>query len=108
MQAKTDDMTREDFHLVKHTKLTHFGMHMGLAGLAVAWQLAATTLPGVGNGVYYAIGLLAAVMFVAWLAMYALRAIQYPQKVSGRGRCVRVLVVEAGGSAEVGLLSSGR
>ena len=25
-QAKTDDMTREDFHVIKHVKITHFLM----------------------------------------------------------------------------------
>ena len=59
-------------------------MHMSLAGLALAWQLAAEVLPNVSKVVYYVIALLAATMFAAWLAMYALRALRYPQKVGGR------------------------
>ena len=29
---KSDDHTRDDFHILKHVKITHFLMHMGLAG----------------------------------------------------------------------------
>jgi hypothetical protein len=33
-------MTREDFHVIKHVKITHFIMHMGLVGTACAWKAA--------------------------------------------------------------------
>jgi hypothetical protein len=58
-------------------------MHMSLAGLAVLWQLSADVLPNISKVVYYVIGLLAATLFAAWLAMYALRALRHPQKVRG-------------------------
>lgn len=32
VQAKTDDMTKEDFHIIKHVKISHFIMHMGITG----------------------------------------------------------------------------
>ena len=75
-------MTREDFDIVRHTKIAHFGMHLGLAGLAVAWQVAASLLPSVSERVYQVLALVSAVLFVIWLALYALRALKYPQKVS--------------------------
>ena len=39
LQDKTDDFTREDFHLIKHVKITHFQIMMGIAGTACAWKV---------------------------------------------------------------------
>ena len=40
LQVKTDEYTMHNFHLVKYCHLTHFGSALGLAGLAVVWQVA--------------------------------------------------------------------
>jgi tellurite resistance protein TehA-like permease len=74
-------MTREDFDVVRHTKVAHFGMHLGLAGLAVAWQVAADVLPACSRTISYVLALAAAVLYVAWLGLYAFRAFEYPRKV---------------------------
>jgi hypothetical protein len=83
LQPKTDDMVREDFHPIKHTKMTHSAVFMSLVGLAVVWQFTAETLPGIEftRIASYAIALLAVFVAAAWLVMYALKAVQYPQKV---------------------------
>lgn len=81
-KAKTVDMTREDFEVVRHTKVAHFGMHMGLAALALVWQLAADVLPGgVSRVVYWAIALGTATLFTMWAVLYLLRALSYPHKI---------------------------
>ena len=43
MQVKTDEYTMQNFHLVKYCHLNHFGSTLGLAGLAVVWQVASQT-----------------------------------------------------------------
>jgi tellurite resistance protein TehA-like permease len=81
VQPKTDDMTREDFDIVRHTKVAHFGMHLGLAGLAVAWQVAADVLPSCSMTVSYVLALIAAALYVLWLGLYTFRAFDYERKV---------------------------
>ena len=40
LQVKTDEYTMHNFHLIKYCHLNHFGSALGLAGLAVVWQVA--------------------------------------------------------------------
>ena len=40
LQVKTDEYTMHNFHMVKFCHVTYFGSALGLAGLAVVWQVA--------------------------------------------------------------------
>ena len=40
LQVKTDEYTMHNFHIIKYCHLNHFGSTLGLAGLAVVWQVA--------------------------------------------------------------------
>ena len=40
VQVKTDEYTMQNFHLVRYCHVNHFGSTLGLAGLAVVWQVA--------------------------------------------------------------------
>eukprot|EP00798_Chlamydomonas_sp_ICE-L_P003361 gene3361-13392_t len=87
-KAKTDEWTREDIHMIKHVKITHFLMVMGVAGLACAWK--AATLSGsleAPDAVFQAIALLAAVLQLNWGCLYVAKAIVYPQKVWKEWQC---------------------
>mmetsp|Transcript_38079 Transcript_38079/g.84818 ORF Transcript_38079/g.84818 Transcript_38079/m.84818 type:complete len:945 (+) Transcript_38079:211-3045(+) len=87
-KAKTDDQTKEDFHIIKHVKITHFLMHMGMAGCACAWQFATPweTLYAPAP-VAYAIALGAAFFFVVWLVLYAIKLVTFPNKVAKEWQC---------------------
>eukprot|EP00955_Chlamydomonas_euryale_P009624 102958-Chlamydomonas_euryale.AAC.1 len=78
-----------------HTSITPVVPHLPcgcpmpcLPGLAVTWHTAAASevLPGYGNGldvspgVGIAVGLLALVAWVAWLALYGAKVYLYPRK----------------------------
>ncbi len=43
LQVKTDEYTMHKFHIIKYCHLNHFGSTLGLAGLAVVWQVASQT-----------------------------------------------------------------
>jgi hypothetical protein len=75
-------MTREDHHIIKHVKISHFILHLGLAGLALAWAKATEVLDA-PKAISDAIALLSASLYVLWLGLYALKLLRYPGKVSG-------------------------
>lgn len=68
--------------------MTHFLMHMGLAGLACAWRLAQPeTVLHAPAPVYHAIALATALLFSVWLCLYAAKCVMYPQKVAKEWQC---------------------
>lgn len=79
-QPKTDDQIREDFHMIKHVKISHFIMCMGLIGFADAYKLATPGL-GVPAPVYYALGLFAAAVWFVITVLYLLKMLMYSNKV---------------------------
>ncbi|KAG2443533.1 hypothetical protein HXX76_001885 [Chlamydomonas incerta] len=83
-KTKTDDMTKEDFHPVKHAKLTHFVMHLGIVGVACAWKAADPTHGGMSApaAVYYTIGVWAAIWYFIWVVLYVFKIFLYPKKVA--------------------------
>ncbi len=40
LQVKRDEYTMQNFHIIRYCHLNHFGSTLGLAGLAVVWQVA--------------------------------------------------------------------
>ncbi|KXZ47349.1 hypothetical protein GPECTOR_36g72 [Gonium pectorale] len=83
-KTKTDDMTREDFHPIKHVKLTHFVMHLGFVGLACAWNAADPVHSGLGvpAAVWYSVGIASAIWYFLWVVLYLLKMVMYPRKVA--------------------------
>ncbi|PNH09480.1 Glutaredoxin-C6 [Tetrabaena socialis] len=81
---KTEEMTREDFHLIKHVKLTHFVMHLGFVGLACAWRAADPLSTGLGlpAAVWYSIGIASAIWYFTWVVLYLAKMAMYPKKVA--------------------------
>lgn len=65
-QYKTEDMTKEDFHVIKHVKLQHALMLMGVVGLACAWKASDPISSGLSTpaAVWYSIGIFSAIMCV--------------------------------------------
>mmetsp|Transcript_13654 Transcript_13654/g.43079 ORF Transcript_13654/g.43079 Transcript_13654/m.43079 type:complete len:611 (-) Transcript_13654:65-1897(-) len=82
-KVKTDDMTREDFHPIKHTPIGHFGSAMGLAGLAATWKVASQPYLrlGVDKVVWHILAIVAGVWFGLLALLYVARAALYPNKV---------------------------
>ncbi|KAG2497195.1 hypothetical protein HYH03_004784 [Edaphochlamys debaryana] len=87
-KAKTDDMTKEDFHPIKHVKIMHFVMHLGIVGLACAWKAAdpiGRMAPFGGlnapSAVYYAIAVFSAIWYFTWVVLYIMKICLYPSKV---------------------------
>lgn len=83
-KTKTDDMTREDFHPVKHVKLTHFVMHLGVVGVACAWRAADVDHSYIQAppAVWYAIGIGAAIWYFSFVVLYLAKIVMYPKKVA--------------------------
>jgi tellurite resistance protein len=67
---------------VKHLPVNLFGAVMGLAGLALAWRLAANVF-GVGTMIAQAVGIVAIVVFIALALGYLAKWATYPSAVKG-------------------------
>jgi Domain of unknown function (DUF4395) len=90
-KTKNDDNERQEFHIVKHAKVTHFLMSLGGMALGTAWRTASQAQNGmhIGGTTSDVLTVAATVVFLLQLMTYAVKAVQYPQKV----RKVRLLWV---------------
>jgi hypothetical protein len=91
-KIKSDDWTREDFHLVRHMQVGYFAMPLGIVGLAVAFKMgskwAFKTLHirdvdssyHVSVGFYKALGYVGAIIYIGMLILYLLRLIFHRNK----------------------------
>lgn len=79
-KLKTDTMTWEDFHPIKHIGIDYFGMCIGLAGLALAWR-AMSQLHGTSDLVWYILGIASGVMFGIFFLLYLAKLVFFPKKV---------------------------
>ncbi|DBA68888.1 TPA: hypothetical protein ACH3X2_013364 [Trebouxia sp. C0005] len=88
-KVKTDEYTMQNFDIIKYCHLNHFASMLGLAGLAVVWQVASQAPYDlhISATVFKVIVVLAAVLFVVLLALYAAKAAVYPKKVSKEWQC---------------------
>ncbi|KAG2434535.1 hypothetical protein HYH02_012202 [Chlamydomonas schloesseri] len=74
----------QDWNPIKHCGIGLTVIPFGLAGLAGAWKSAD---PGAGLGLdapaapYYAIAILAAIVYCSWLVAYGLKMFLYPRRV---------------------------
>ena len=67
---------------LKYFPVSFFAMVMGLSGLTLAWHKGEKAL-GIGLPIAHALGLFTFALFVVLLAIYATKAIRYPQAVVG-------------------------
>ncbi|KAG2453177.1 hypothetical protein HYH02_002501 [Chlamydomonas schloesseri] len=83
-KSKTEDHTKEDFHPIKHVKITHFVMHLGVVGLACAWKASDPIIGGLSTpaAVWYAIGIFSAIWYFVWVVLYLLKIVIFPRKVA--------------------------
>ena len=81
---KTEDHGRQDCHVIKHVKITHFLGLMGAAGLACAWKFASSSsqFMNAPQSPYWCIALGSAFIQLVWMVLYAAKCYYYPQKVS--------------------------
>jgi hypothetical protein len=83
-KVKTDEMTREDFHLIKHIGTPYFAMCLGLSGLALAFRTFTRLHDGISKYVWEVLGMLSGIIFGLMLILYLLKIVLYPRKVRQR------------------------
>lgn len=90
-KTKNDDNERQEFNIIKHSKVTHFNMTLGIVGLASVWKAAAATEPS--SGLYISetpskvLQIITAVIFGLQLVLYAIKFLKYPKKVHKEWMC---------------------
>lgn len=86
---KSDDYGPQDFHIIKHVKITHFLALMGTAGLACTWKLASSSsqFMNAPQSVYWSIALGTAAVYLVFLVLYLTKCVLYPQKVIKEWQC---------------------
>jgi tellurite resistance protein TehA-like permease len=85
---KFDDYERQTSDPLRHTKLTHSLIPLGLAGLALAWTAAADAPAlGVGTLAGKVLTAAAAAVLAAFCALYAAKAAARPQRVAKEWAC---------------------
>jgi glutaredoxin 3 len=95
-KKKTYEWSKDDFDFIRHMQVNYFAMPLGLSGLAVAFKIASVKNIVVGTpqreyviqeAWSQAIALAAAVIFVVFLSLYAVRAVMYPHKIATEYDC---------------------
>uniref|UniRef100_A0A7S2I7X6 Glutaredoxin domain-containing protein n=1 Tax=Helicotheca tamesis TaxID=374047 RepID=A0A7S2I7X6_9STRA len=99
-KKKTDEWTKDDFHLIRNMQVPYFGMPLALAGLATAFKIASKwTVNNLGTSSYpmyslqvpdawYAtISIAGAVTYALMLILYGTRLVQYPHKCKTEWDC---------------------
>lgn len=89
-KKKSDEWTKDDFSIFRNMQVSYFGMPLSLTGLAVAFKIAAPSTFAKNVEVqrrievpiqwFQVIATIAACVFVAFLALYAIRLLSYPRK----------------------------
>lgn len=79
-KVKTDEMTREDFNLIKHVGTDYFAMPVSLGALALAFRIH-VQLDGGPSVVWHTLGIVSAVVFVLLLVLYIAKIVFYRRKV---------------------------
>ena len=82
VQTKTDDHIKEDFHIIKHLKITDFLMHLGLSGLACMWKLATTSVAA-PVPVWETLAIASAIWYFIWVCLYLAKTVVFFKKVRG-------------------------
>eukprot|EP00122_Pirum_gemmata_P008520 Pgem_evm1s7856 len=83
-KVKDNDFWKEQFHFIKYCQVNYFMWPLSIATTAAVFRAAAvdnSQLISVHDGVWYAIGLVAAIIFVSLSLLYTLKAILYTKKV---------------------------
>lgn len=78
--GKTDDVEREDFDIIRHSKIQFFSGVVGVAAIPAMFKFASMTI-GVPNKVWQILTLISLVWTVVFTAPYLLKAIMYPRKI---------------------------
>lgn len=65
---------------MKHCKITHWAMHMGIAGLACAWKLCAQ-ITLCSDTPWHVIAVTGAALNSIWTLLYFAKCFRYPQRV---------------------------
>jgi len=105
---KTDEYTKDDFHVIRNMQVSYFAMPMSIAGLAVAWKVASFWLEGFLQALvpgtlflgpftvfslasstawYQTFAIVAAIIFCTLLLLYMARAMIYPRKCLKEWQC---------------------
>lgn len=96
-KKKTDEWTKDDFHLVKNMQVTYFGMPVAIVGLSTAFKLASDYGKGadkddlsefeiVPDAWFQTFAVIGSLVLAIMLILYTLRAIQYPHKIATEWR----------------------
>mmetsp|Transcript_24506 Transcript_24506/g.68292 ORF Transcript_24506/g.68292 Transcript_24506/m.68292 type:complete len:995 (-) Transcript_24506:304-3288(-) len=95
-KKKSDEWTKDDFHLIRNMQVSYFSMPLAINGLAVAFKMASSwstsrfspLVLGLGtrsiivdDSWHHVISFFGAMIFLAFLALYAARAVFYFHKV---------------------------
>ena len=97
-KKKTDEWTKEDFHLIRNMKSCYFAIPLAIAGLAVAFKIASdwgnmfrlredeSTII-VPDAYYQTFAVVSAVLFVILFVLYSLKLFMYTKKCKSEWDC---------------------
>jgi tellurite resistance protein TehA-like permease len=88
-KVKTDEWTKDDFHLVRNMAIGYFGMPVGLAGLALVWKFLAQSAATIQAPVevFQVIGVAAAVVYCIMFVLYGARLVLHRNKCAIEWDC---------------------
>lgn len=97
-KKKTDEWTKDDFHLIRNVKSCYFAIPLAFSGLAVAFKIASDwgnrfrvrddeSIITVPDAYYQTFAVMAAVLFALLLALYLLRLMWYTKKCKSEWDC---------------------
>mmetsp|Transcript_24281 Transcript_24281/g.32351 ORF Transcript_24281/g.32351 Transcript_24281/m.32351 type:complete len:987 (+) Transcript_24281:202-3162(+) len=102
-KRKTDEWTKDDFHLIRNMQVSYFGMPLALAGLATAFKIASDwTIDNIGarrtpshpifslqvpDAWYATFAVVGAVIYAVMLILYGIRFVKYTHKCKTEWDC---------------------
>lgn len=94
-KTRSDEWTKDDFHLIRNMQVSYFAMPLSLAGLAVAFKLASGVMAfsvarmevRPHETYYHTLTIIAAAVFVIFFNLYVLRLVLYSRKCSTEWDC---------------------
>lgn len=93
-KRKSDEWTKEDFHLIRNMQVSYFAAPLALSALAVAFKMGSEyfKVAGIRETVipetwFHVIATIAAAVFGVFLVLYLARAILYPHKIRTEWDC---------------------
>mmetsp|Transcript_3589 Transcript_3589/g.7244 ORF Transcript_3589/g.7244 Transcript_3589/m.7244 type:complete len:623 (-) Transcript_3589:1059-2927(-) len=97
-KKKTDEWTKDDFHLIRNMLPCYFAIPLAIAGLSLAFKIASAWSNGmranmdgstiiVPKAWYYTTAVMAGVLYCVFFILYGIRLVIYPKKCQHEWQC---------------------